>query len=156
MEDNQRRMQMMMIDVSILPVPAWLARVIPMLFATGFEHMALMAHDLCAIMYLGSRALCWLRTNASEEGLSHLELVRARDGPLGHTDVRVRFGLLIDLVDASRVRVEVRRRYWAWDEDESETRDTCHVLDVACDTLDANALLRLTDDIARPPRRRRI
>jgi hypothetical protein len=129
-------------DVSRLPVPAWLARALPALFDAGFEHMALMGHDLCAVMWCHGRTLSWLRTTAAEEGLSHLELVRAEDGPLGHIDTRVRFGLLIELVDSDRVHVEVRRRVWAWSggEPEDETRRT---LECASDAIDADTLLRL-------------
>jgi hypothetical protein len=132
-EDGQRA------EVSVLPVPAWLARALPTLLTAGFEHMPLMGHDLCAVMWLGGRALCWLRTTAADEGLSHLELVRAEDSPTGHTDTRLRFGLLIDLADASHVRVEIRRREWAWDA--NEARETCRVFECACDTLDVSALL---------------
>ena len=128
-------------EVSVLPVPAWLARALPTLLAAGFEHMPLMGHDLCAVMWFGPRALCWLRTTDADGGFSHLELVRAEDGPKGRTDTRLRFGLLIDLADASLVRVELRRREWAW-ADEDGALETRLAFECAGDALDVRTLLR--------------
>ena len=126
-------------EVSHLPVPEWIERVVPPLLDAGFEHVPLMGHDLAAVMWLHGRALCWLRTTAADNGLSHLELVRVLDTDAQHTDTRVRFGLLIDLVDASHVHVEVRQREWRWDS-EADVRETRRTLERTCELLEASML----------------